>query len=68
MKYFFEELDEGFIFLFYIIWVFEDGNMDSFLFYLEYKISNRKYLFLKLDWNGWNVMYFVVKGGNLRIF
>lgn len=32
------------------------------------EIGNRKHLLLKTDQNGWNVMHFAAKGGNLRIF
>lgn len=42
--------------------------MDSFLFHLKHDIGNRKHLLSKPDQNGWNVMHFAAKGGNLKIF
>lgn len=68
MKYFPEEMDKGLTSFNHIIQASQDGNMDSFLFHLEHKISNRKHFLSNPDQNGWNVMHFAAKGGNLRIF
>lgn len=68
LKNFHEETDEGLTSILHIIQASQDGNVDSFLFHLEHEISNRKHLLSKPDQNGWNVMHFAAKGGNLRIF
>lgn len=41
---------------------------ENLLFHLKKEIRLRKHLLLKTDQNGWNVIHFAAKGGNLRIF
>lgn len=68
MENFHEETDEGLTSILHIIQASQDGNVDSFLFHLEHEIGNRKHLLSKTDQNGWNIMHYAAKGGNLRIF
>lgn len=68
MKKFHEETDEGLTSLLHIIQACLDGNMDNFLFHLKHEIGHRKHLLSKPYEDGWNVMHFAAKGGNLNIF
>lgn len=63
-----EEIDEGWVLRKYILKVCEDGNIEDFDFYLKKELRLRIYLLMRFDINGWNVLYMVVKGGNIRIF
>lgn len=68
MKNFHEETDEGLTSILHIIQACLDGNIDNFLFHLKHEIGHRKHLLSKPYQNGWNVMHFAAKGGNLDIF
>lgn len=63
-----EDTDEGRTSMKRILQSCLDGNVENFLFHLKNEIGCRKHLLLKTDQNGWNVMHFAAKGGNLRIF
>lgn len=63
-----EETDEGRTSIKLILQACLDGNVENFLFHLRKEIGVRRHLLLKTDQNGWNVMHFAAKGGNLRIF
>lgn len=63
-----EETDEGRTSIQCILQACLDGNVETFLFHLRKEIGVRKHLLLKTDRNGWNVIHFAAKGGNLRIF
>lgn len=63
-----EDTDEGRTSMKRILQSCLDGNVENFLFHLKNEIGGRKHLLLITDQNGWNVMHFAAKGGNLRIF
>lgn len=63
-----EDTDEGRTSMKRILQSCLDGNVENFLFHLKNEIGGRKHLLLKTDQNGWNVMHFAAKGGNLKIF
>lgn len=63
-----EETDEGRTSIKHILQACLDGNVENFLFHLQNEIGSRKHLLLKTNQNGWNVMHFAAKGGNLKIF
>lgn len=63
-----EETDEGFTSMRHILHACSDGNIENFLFHLKKEIKDRKHLLSKTDYNGWNVMHFAAKGGDLTIF
>lgn len=63
-----EETDEGRTSIKHILQACLDGNVENFRFHLQKEIGSRKHLLLKTNQNGWNVMHFAAKGGNLKIF
>lgn len=63
-----EETDEGRTSIQRIHQACLDRNVENFGFYLKNEFGVRKHLLLKTDRNGWNVIHFAAKGGNLKIF